>query len=324
MFLFQKDSSTRAIRRTTTTVLLGVLCLLMTPFSSALPPQECPSSLFQSGQVNDLALLADTVSWPSSSQEIVDGICGTYINTYEKQGKYDTMLRVYTNNNTRHTIFSFRPTQQTSEGGEIHNDRRLSACRFLNDSCYGMVNDRFQQAFLSLVEDLDADFFDTIRSYDVSTVGHSLGGSLQLFMAVYLSEMWNIQPSYVLGFAGPFIGDEVFTQTYIDPLKESIPETMWQIETVDINNLQNFDGTAESYNVNNGEGTPNWGALPFNPLSPFRPFVPQESTIKTPIFIDEQDICGVHVVPLPESYGMHDLKNYRLGFQGTECSSSSP
>jgi hypothetical protein len=283
----------------------------------SVPPVTCPSSLTQSGFVNDLGLLADAVSWEDSS--IVEGICGKYKQIHEQHGMFDTRLRVYRAQNGSDIIFSFRPTQQSPEGGDIHNERRLSACRFLNGSCYGMVNDRFQQAFQDLVRDLDENVISNLKINQVSTVGHSLGGSLQLFMAVYLFEKYNIQPHYVLGFAGPFIGDKVFTDTYIAPLKEAVGENMWQVETIDISNPNNFDGTVEGYNVNNGDGAPNWGLRPFNPLSPWYPPISDNVIIKTPIFIDETDLCGLEITPLQDSYGMHDLKNYRIALIGKEC-----
>jgi hypothetical protein len=220
---------------------------------------------------------------------------------------------------TNDTIFAFRPTRQTPQGGDIHNDRRLVACRFLEGSCYGMVNGRFQEAFQDLVHDLTPSFFQNISRHRISTVGHSVGGSLQLFMAVYLYQKYNIAPSYVIGFAGPFIGDKLFTETYIDPLKEQLGPNMWQIETIDLQNMNNYDATVEQYNVNNGNGEPNWGAFPFNPMSPFRPSFPTNVTVNTPIFIYEEDLCGVYITPLPNTYGMHDLKNYRSAFQGTLC-----
>jgi hypothetical protein len=283
--------------------------------------QKCPETLTESGFVHDLALLAESVSWePKSTQQNVSGRCGNYINIYENHGKFDTLLRVYTNPKTNDTIFSFRPTQQSRAGGDIHNNRRLAACRFLDGSCYGMVNDRFQQAFQDLVRDIPEELFSDLSYQRVSTVGHSLGGSLQLFMAIYLFEQYDITPSYVLGFAGPFIGDKIFTQTYIDPLKDEVDENMWQIMTIDVlNPTTNYDNSIEGYNVNNGDGSPDWNILPFNPLSPFQPNIPQDILVKTPIFIDERDVCGVNIIPVEDSYSMHDLKNYRLAFNGTEC-----
>ena len=304
-------------------LLLSTLSFFLTtgflPFVHGIPPQTCPTSLTENAFVSDLALLSETVSWPKSSQFEVKGTCGTYTNILEAKGKYDTLLRVYTDKEKNVTVFSFRPTQQTSEGGEIHNERHLAACRFLNGSCYGMVNDRFQQAFQSILDNIDEEFIESIAKHPISTVGHSLGGSLQMFMAVYLFQQFSITPEFVLGFAGPFIGDETFTNTYLSPLKESIPDTMWQIETVDISNPNNFDGTVEGYNVNNGDGQPNWGVLPFNPLSRWGPSVPDNVTVKTPLYMDMTNLCGIKIHPLPDTYGMHDLKNYREAFQGTEC-----
>lgn len=292
-------------------MLMGMISII------AKPTAECPSLLSSSGVVNDLGMLADVVS--SDQADIVKGVCGTYEQMYEKNGAYDTRMRIYQNLDTNHTVFTFRPTQQTREGGDIHNDRKLSACRYMNGSCYGLVNDRFQEAFSTLIEDLDDEFFKTLRTLNVSTVGHSLGGSFQLMMGVYLNSMFNITPVYMLGLAGPFVGDEVFTTTYQSPLKDVMKDRWWQIETVDKTDPRSYDGTVEGYNVNNGDGVPDWGNLPFNPLSPFQPWVPKEDRIKTPIFIDRDALCGVLIEPLAESYGMHDLKNYRLALTGRQC-----
>lgn len=291
--------------------------LFLGSFVTAKPFLECPAVLSTSGIVNDLGLLAEAVSWDRSDR--VKGVCGTYSQVYEKNGAYDTRMRIYQNVNTNHTVFSFRPTQQTREGGDIHNDRKLSACRYMNGSCYGMVNDRFQEAFSSLIEDLDGNFFRSLGSLNVSMVGHSLGGSFQLMLGVYLHNMFNITPVYMLGLAGPFVGDEVFTTTYQTPLKKVIKDGWWQIEAVDIANPQNYDGTVEGYNVNNGNGVPDWANLPFNPLSPSQPWVPKEVRLRTPIYIDLEAVCAVRIEPLAESYGMHDLRNYRLALQGGDC-----
>lgn len=286
-------------------------------FVDAAPSVQCPSSLSKSGIANDLGLLADAVSWDRS--DIVKGVCGKYEQIYEKNGAYDTRMRIYQDLVSNHTVFAFRPTQNTREGGDIHNDRKLSACRYMNGSCYGLVNDRFQEAFSTLIEDLDDAYFKSLRTLNVSTVGHSLGGSFQLMMGIYLHNMFNVTPRFMLGLAGPFVGDVVFTTTYQTPLKDAVKDGWWQIETVDKTDPRSYDGTVEGYNVNNGDGVPDWSNLPFNPLSPFQPWVPREDRLKTPIFIDKSALCGVKINPLAESYGMHDLKNYRLALQGTQC-----
>lgn len=301
-----------------------VFLLVMTIGVHAVPPQDCPSTITQNAFVKDLGLLADTVSWPQKDQLRVEGECGVYKMIYEQHGVYDTLLRVYTDVQNNNTVFTFRPTQQTPQGGDIHNERRLAACRFLNGSCYGMVNDRFQQAFEDLIADFPNELVENIRTHSVATVGHSLGGSLQLFMAVYLFQVYNLQPTYVLGFAGPFIGDEVFTQTYVDPLKETLGDRMWQIETMDISNPVEFDGTVEGYNVNNGDGQPDWNIWPFNPLDIPNPFAPPQVQpsvkVRTPIYIDWDDLCGLPIQPVADAYGLHDLKNYRQGLGGESCS----
>lgn len=281
------------------------------------PSIECPPILSTSGIANDLGLLADAVSWKNS--DVVKGLCGKYEQIYEKNGAFDTRMRIYQHLKTNHTVFSFRPTQQTHEGGDIHNDRKLSACRYMNGSCYGLVNDRFQQAFSTLIEDLDDDFFHTLKTLNVSTVGHSLGGSFQLMMGVYLHSMFEIKPQWMLGLAGPFVGDKVFTTTYQYPLKDALGDRWWQMETVDVDDEKNYDATVEGYNVNNGDGIPDWSNLPFNPLSPIQPWIPDQDRIKTPIYIDTKALCGLEIQPVDESYGMHDLKNYREGLSGKDC-----
>ena len=277
----------------------------------AYPSILCPRELSQSGFTNDLGLLADVVSWENTP--IVNGVCGAYNQIFEKHGEYDTRMRIYKNNITNDVIFSFRPTQQTSAGGDIHNNRKLSACRYMNGSCYGLVNDRFQEAFITLTEDLGDDFFKSLPTDSVSTVGHSLGGSFQLMMGVYLYSMYSIAPKYMLGFAGPFVGDVVFTETYQYPLKDKLQDKWWQIETVDVNNPSSYDGTVEGYNVNLPENDP-WEAW-----NPFVKKPPEDVTVNTPIYIEEDAICRIEIIPLSDSYGMHDLKNYRLALTGKDC-----
>lgn len=296
---------------------IGMLCIMTSTISYATPSITCPESFRTSGFINDLAKLSEAVSWNTSMT--VQGVCGNYSQIYEKAGIFDTLLRVYQSNETNQTVFSFRPTRSNPTGAKIHHNRHLSACRFINGSCFGLVNSRFQMAFMDLVSDLDKNFISNISTTHVSTVGHSLGGSLQLFMAVYLKEQHSIQPLYALGFAGPFIGDQVFTETYQEPLKEQLGPNMWQIESMDVTDPSNYDGTVEGYNVNNWEGIPDWGLSPLNPTSRFRPYIPRVDVIKTPVFVQTDDICSLLVSPMTNSYGMHDLRNYRSALVGTDC-----
>jgi hypothetical protein len=110
-------------------------------------------------------------------------------------------------------------------------------------------------------------------------LGHSLGGALGLFMALYLynvrpgpliidrlpvpsspcppirtpyisiPQVHGVVPSLSLGLAGPFIGDQRFADVYYAPFRKATSDTWWQVETVDVNNRSNFDGTVESYQV---------------------------------------------------------------------------
>jgi hypothetical protein len=91
----------------------------------------------------------------------------------------------------------------------------------------------------------------------------------------------------MLGLAGPFIGDETFSTKYQKPLHDKLQNRWYQVETTD---QSSFDGTVEGYNTDNSQ-----------------------------IFIDNDLICGVEISKLPDSYGMHDLRNYHLFFQGHEC-----
>lgn len=293
-------------------IFFGIMCLIIGRVQGY-PSILCPRDLSISGFTNDLGLLADVVSWENTPT--IKGVCGVYEQIFEKHGEYDTRMRIYKNNVTNDVVFVFRPTQQTSEGGDIHNNRKLSACRYMNGSCYGLVNDRFQEAFITLTEDLGDDFFESLPVESVSTVGHSLGGSFQLMMGIYLYSMYSIVPKYMLGFAGPFIGDVVFTETYQYPLKDELQDKWWQIETVDLNNPSNYDGTVEGYNVN----VPAPGNDPWEALNPFVRKPPEDVVVNTPIYIQEDAICRFEIFPLSDSYGMHDMKNYRLTLTGTDC-----
>lgn len=241
--------------------------------------QQCPQSWSNQPLYHDLVILADVVSW-NNDYQLVKGDASFYKCMYEKEGKYDTRMRVYQSYNNE-TILVFRPTQSTDEGGQIHVNRVLTNCLFLNQSCQGMVHQRFQEAFLSLSENMPS----IQNSSSIYVVGHSLGGSLALFMALYLYHVLRLTPISVIGLAGPFIGDEKFSELYLPLFEDSI---WFQVEAINSYNLSEYDGTVEGYNVD-----------------------------KPPyIYIDQHAICTVTVPKKEDSYGMHDLKNYMEFFNG--------
>lgn len=262
--------------------------LMMATIISALPQQECPVWMRTNGFINDMGLLADAVSWNNDGSEI-QAICERFVIKHDISGKYDTRMRVYQSQNYNLSVVVFRPTQSTPDGQNIHTNRQMSACTFL-PNCQGKVHDRFQEAFLSLVDQIkDWSFLE----YDIATIGHSLGGSLQLFMGLFLWKKYNKAPILSLGFAGPFIGDLVFSKSYLDNYSSIVKHNWWQIETIDINNSGKYDGTVEGYQVGNNE-----------------------------IYIDMNAVCSfpIHPLPIPEeAYGMHDLRQYRLYTSGTQC-----
>jgi len=260
-------------------ILKYILMMTATLAITEMRIEDCPEWVRESKRVSDLGMISEAVSWDSGYEQLI-GFCGTYEMVEETHGIYDTRMRVYENIGTDVSVIVFRPTQQNPDGGNIHVDRRLVPCR-LAVGCVGRVHDRFQQAFLDLLSQ-SAFSFPQDREYYLT--GHSLGGSLQIFMGVHLWLHHNILPTMMIGLAGPFIGDEEFTQTYQHPLRAAMEEQWWQIETVD--DASQRDGTVEGYNTNQ---------------PPF-------------IFIDETSLCLLPIAsPIPGTYGMHDLTNYREG-----------
>ena len=266
---------------------LIVGCLFF-PLLSALPQRTCPGWLTFSGLANDMGLLADAVSWKTEND--VMGKCDNYRVTQTISSFYDTRMRLYQGEKSNNTFIVFRPSQQTPTGGEIHDERRTVKCSFFAN-CTGNVHDRFQRVFTDMIQ--TAGFNRTTLQYPLYVVGHSLGGALSMFMSIYLWNTYGIRSRMNLGLAGPFIGDDTFTVHHQRPLKDLYGPLWWQIESVDKKNPINFDGTAEQYQVgNNG------------------------------IYIDYNLLCGIDIDPLPipfQSYGMHDLKQYRLFFNGSDC-----
>ena len=130
--------------------------------------------------MSDLVLLADTVSQPEAP-------VGAYrvLQTCDSP-LYDTRMRVYASPDT--TVIVFRPTQQTSQGGDIHVDRHVSPADFLQHKTnQGRVHYRFQQAYLGMVHSCHS-ILSTLATENqpLYVTGHSLGGSFSLFMAASL------------------------------------------------------------------------------------------------------------------------------------------
>lgn len=271
---------------------IAMMVLIHQPFQmvSSIPYHECPQWMRTNGFINDLGLLADAVSWNNDKiGSIVQGVCENFTITHDISGMYDTRMRIYKSLNYNLSVVSFRPTQSTPQGGNIHINRKMKECSFLPD-CRGKVHDRFQEAFLSLVRQIkDWQFLHN----QIATVGHSLGGSLQLFMGLYLWKKYNTPPILSIGFAGPFIGDILFSDTYLNEYFYIMNHRWWQIETLNINDPNQYDGTVEGYQVNNNE-----------------------------IYIDMDAVCSFPIQPLSipdQAYGMHDLRQYRLYASGNEC-----
>ena len=254
-------------------------------FRKTNPVIPCPDFLSHQPLYHDIVMLCDVVSWNSNFQQI-NGILGTYQCIYETNGKYDTRVRLYENQNNDLFIL-YRPTQQTYEGSLIHSERKLSSCRFIHESCHGMVNDRFQEAFLSLTtHEL---IQHSKENQNVYIAGHSLGGSFALFMGLMMRYEFQQFPKLVLSLAGPFIGDVDFFSFYQDSFSKEMHNKMFMMESVNQMDPNEYDGTIEGYNVD---------------TSPF-------------LHVDPTEICGVTVPKLPDSYGMHDLRNYREFFHGS-------
>jgi hypothetical protein len=266
---------------------IGLAMLCLTTLVQGWNP--CPQEIYSRGDWNDLGLLSEVVSWDGGF-EYVHGVCGEYRLLQQTEGIYDTRMRIY-EKSSEDIVIVFRPTQQTSQGGDIHVNRRLVPCSFINE-CQGLVNDRFQEAFLDLISKVPSSFWEEkVRHKNVLVAGHSLGGSLQLFMAFYLWKELETLPQMSFGLAGPFIGDSVFTDQYQKELKEKMGNTWWQVEAQNKYNSWDVDTTVEGYQV--------------------------DSYPK--LEIQQEVICRLSVDHLSDSYGMHDLRNYRTGLRGNQC-----
>jgi hypothetical protein len=250
--------------------------------TKAQPSIVCPNYFETSGIINDLGLLADSVSW--NNVQTVEGVCHTYNKVFESDGIYDTRMRVYSTDDL--IVFTFRPTQNSAEGGNIHVDRKLVPTTFFNGT--ELVDNRMQEAFISLTKDFD---YDIIRNKTILMGAHSLGGIFIQFQMIYLQEVLNITTKFSLGFAGPFVGNRAFYNKYQKQFKTNNITTWWQVEDVNRYNPSDFDGTVEGYNT------------------PYPPF----------IYIANEAICGLYITVQEGTYGMHDLINYRSALKGTDC-----
>ena len=278
------------------------------------PPSICGDWMKKSSMLNDMATLADSISSSSNTTDILGSIgtvigCNntrdTYRPVYEKDGLYDTRMRIYKieeGHREGDLVIVFRPTQQNPTGTSIHADRRMVPCEYLGDGCKGLVMERFQEAFLSLVEDLGGEKLMTNIINDkvyMYITGHSLGGTFSVMMGVYLYERFQIRPKIILSMAGPFFGDTEFNQQYLTPLFNRMRDQLIITETINIENPSEFDGTIEGYTCD----------VP--------PDVPPD--VQPDIDIPIEMICGLPIYKIEDSYGMHDLRNYKEFFMGTIC-----
>jgi len=133
-----------------------------------------------------------------------------------------------------------------------------------------MVHERFQQAFHSLIDQVD-DWSPYLDGRTIHLGGHSLGGAFSIFMQVHLWEVYGRVAFMNLGLAGPFIVDDAFTYVHQYPLRYLTAGTWWQVKVVDNNTPGNIDGTVEGYQVASREK----------------------------IFIEEDAICSFPINPLP-------------------------
>ena len=99
--------------------------------------------------------------------------------------------------------------------------------------------------------------------------------------------------------AGPFFGDTEFNQQYLTPLFNKMRDQLIITETINIENPSEFDGTIEGYTCD----------VP--------PDVPPD--VQPDIDIPIEMICGLPIYKIEDSYGMHDLRNYKEFFMGTIC-----
>lgn len=251
---------------------------------------ECPFKWKQDTKIQDFVMLMDRVSWTSDTTgQIIDGRNGSYLQIAQSDGVYDTRMRVYTSND-KTIFFIFRPTQQ--DGWTIHQDIKLVSIQFLSAVLDGFVHERFQEAFMSLLQNMPSDVLQNIKIYKKIYIGgHSLGGALSIFMLMHLVYNIGIIPDNVIGLAGPFIGDDIFDTNFQKPL-QSLKSLEWfQVYTQIVSSTNIKDETILGYN------------------SSYPPF----------IYYNDDLVCTFSIpTQVPDSYGMHDIKNYISWFRNTQ------
>lgn len=201
---------------------------------------------------------------------------------------------IYTHTYTQHT-YTYVPCLQQPNGEIIHINRTMATCNFLGQGCTGEVHGKFQAGFNSMVASV-SDWSPYLDKKKVYVMGTSLGGALQLFMALWLWKVKGVVPEMSLGIAGPFIGNKAFNDAYQEPFFQVMNGTWWQSESVDIKNTTRYDDVCESYQV---------------------PPTGHE------LYVNRQVMCAMPVKALKvpeEAFGMHDLRQYHLFLSGTDCS----
>ena len=124
-----------------------ILFLLNLFLTLSKPDKQCPLSMINNGLTKDLVILADEISQDKLQ---IMGSCGQYVSINTCHGPYDTRIRIYRLNSENTYVIVFRPTQQTPQGGDIHVDRYLTDCTYLNNNNQGKVHNRYLIAFISL------------------------------------------------------------------------------------------------------------------------------------------------------------------------------
>jgi len=272
--------------------LLTVLTTLVSmSMVTAFPPRACPTTWRHSPFMADMGLLAEVASWDHLSVGASVDSCQkleshAWMLTHEADGPYDTRMRVLERGND--TFAVFRPTQEA--GHAIHDDRRLVQCR-LFPHCEGLVHEKFQEAFLPLAVSLNwTSVVDKHQSLHI--IGHSLGGSLGMLLGAWLFATHEVVPETWIGLGSPFVGDEAFHMAHVATVREAMrsSQSAFVVEAMDATDPTNWDGIAEGY----------------------------ETDSAPPLFVDHRQLCGIAVPVLPASYGMHDLREYRLAFPPCE------
>ena len=259
-----------------------ILVLLLPHFASGIASIECPSWFHTNGFMNDLGALSEAVS---SGESDVQGMCGLYNVVRTCEGAYETRMRIYQLENDPEVMYVvFRPPQPSPEGQSIHANPRMVPCIF-HDHCEGLIVERIQEAFMDLWDGCADTLLDQ-SDKRLYVGGHSLGG---VFSMLLTNKIWRDHrrlPEISIGFGSPFVGDVLFGIAH--DMKDVMADSYWHVETVDRWDYGHLDSTVERYN---------------NPMS----------------YVVHTDICGLITSVLPDSYGMHDLRNYRATLAGSIC-----